>query len=84
MKTYPAKWTVPQAAYFSGLLCAEAILSSKLNPREVETITRECSYVPSGAGHREIRFSELIERVEPRITKDQWDAIVDVCTRIFA
>jgi hypothetical protein len=81
MKTYPAKWSTAQAAYFSGLLSARILSDWDISVDQLDRIVGECSYIHNG--EKEIRFTELIARLEPRISENSWYGIVGRCERLF-
>ena len=82
MKSYPATWTTAQAAYFSGFLSTSVLSDSDITVEQLEDIIHECTHVTNGTS--EIRFTELIARLEPRVPGHRWNEIVQRCQRIFA
>jgi hypothetical protein len=75
MKYYPSEWNAQQLAYFAGLLSARIAIGT------LEIMAKDCR---DQGGNGKLGFGSLIERLEPQISADQWNGILENCERLFS
>jgi hypothetical protein len=72
-KTFPDHWSTRQVAFFAGLI------SANRGRGELVELVDEC--ITANVDHV-LLFQDLLDRLEPLISADRWDAIVEFCDRI--
>jgi hypothetical protein len=73
-KTHPENWTTREVAYFAGML------SARIGFGDLKQMVDECA---SANQNCHLYFADLVNRLEPLISADQWQGCVENCSKVF-